>query len=142
MSRSKVAVEGFGRAGRSEFAVGALVAGADSEVFAMSAAASSNASSLDLDLDLKDSGSSRELSFEYAIYVLGSKLPSPIDLWNDSTSTDKSSYGGTKREGIQWLQQKQVRLLQENVKRVLVVGGGALGIRASTFFSLSLVLIL
>jgi hypothetical protein len=75
------------------------------------------------------------LEFDYAIYALGSHLPSPIDLWNYEKGRMKSSlepsevpiYGGTKSEGISSLQERQKRV--EAATSVLVVGGGALGIR-------------
>lgn len=76
------------------------------------------------------------LDFDYAIYALGSHLPSPIDLWNyQKEGGMKSSleppgiqqYGGTKSEGISSLRERQKRV--EAATSVLVVGGGALGIR-------------
>jgi NADH dehydrogenase FAD-containing subunit len=78
------------------------------------------------------------LEFDYAIYALGSHLPSPIDLWNYEKGRMKSSlepsevpiYGGTKSEGISSLQERQKRV--EAATSVLVVGGGALGIQFAT----------
>lgn len=76
------------------------------------------------------------LDFDYAIYALGSHLPSPIDLWNyQKEGGMKSSleppgiqqYGGTKSEGISSLRERQKRV--EAATSVLVVGGGALGIQ-------------
>lgn len=76
------------------------------------------------------------LDFDYAIYALGSHLPSPIDLWNyQKEGGMKSSleppgipkYGGTKSEGVTSLRERQKRV--EAATSVLVVGGGALGIR-------------
>jgi hypothetical protein len=48
----------------------------------------------------------------------------------------RAPYGGTKAEGIAWLKRKQ-RVVEEAAS-VLVVGGGALGIRECFFFLLSL----
>ncbi|KAH7925986.1 FAD/NAD(P)-binding domain-containing protein [Leucogyrophana mollusca] len=76
------------------------------------------------------------LSFDYAVYALGSHLPTPIDLWGAkldvdnpkaSEAPDPPAYTGTKKEGASWLQQRQKRV--ENASSVLVVGGGALGIQ-------------
>lgn len=75
------------------------------------------------------------LGFDYAIYALGSHLPSPIDLWGHEKGRMKSSlelptYGGTKSEGISSLRERQERV--EAATSVLVVGGGALGIQFAT----------
>jgi hypothetical protein len=75
------------------------------------------------------------LDFDYAIYALGSHLPSPIDLWNYQQGGMKSSleppgipqYRGMKSEGVSSLRERQKRV--ETATSVLVVGGGALGIR-------------
>lgn len=85
------------------------------------------------------------LHFDYAIYALGSHLPLPIDLWGsrdsdhpseaqepdqkrNPQSTDRTRpYKGTKQEGMSWLRSRQRRI--EAARKVLVVGGGALGIR-------------
>jgi hypothetical protein len=84
------------------------------------------------------------IPFDYAIYALGSKLPAPIDVW--STPEDLSNDGklnvhenaivppaktGTKAEGIAWMQASQQRIAR--APSVLVVGGGALGIRTTRF---------
>ncbi|KAG9117701.1 hypothetical protein FRC07_007338 [Ceratobasidium sp. 392] len=80
------------------------------------------------------------LEFEYAVYALGAQLPAPIDLWGatDVFSVLKTNAQveamigglaqlGIKRAGIEWLRKAQLKL--EGVRSVLVVGGGALGIR-------------
>ncbi|KIK38410.1 hypothetical protein CY34DRAFT_809374 [Suillus luteus UH-Slu-Lm8-n1] len=75
------------------------------------------------------------LDFDYAIYALGSHLPSPIDLWNNQKGGMKSSleppgipqYRGMKSEGVSSLRERQKRV--EAATSVLVVGGGALGIQ-------------
>jgi hypothetical protein len=88
------------------------------------------------------------LRFDYAIYALGSHLPSPIDLWGSCDTHLSSSaaqelalsntergpqcvnhirpYMGMKQEGISRLRSRQRRI--EAARQVLVVGGGALGI--------------
>lgn len=76
------------------------------------------------------------IDFDYAVYALGSHLPSPIDLWSHKRecgakpslkSPGIPTYGGTKSEGIASLQERQKRV--EAARSVLVVGGGALGIQ-------------
>ncbi|KAH0835486.1 FAD/NAD(P)-binding domain-containing protein [Lanmaoa asiatica] len=89
------------------------------------------------------------LHFDYAIYALGSHLPSPVNLW-ESRNIDFSSseaqelpfsdlrrdpqcinhtrpYSGMKQESISRLRSRQQRI--EAARQVLVVGGGALGIQ-------------
>jgi hypothetical protein len=93
-------------------------------------------------------GADSMLCFDYAVYALGSRLPAPLDLWDCTSASSSAStpssdgnadalngkpailrapYGGTKAEGIAWLKRKQ-RVVEEAAS-VLVVGGGALGIR-------------
>lgn len=88
------------------------------------------------------------LHFDYAIYALGSHLPSPIELWGSHDTDYPSSeqevagsdiggapqcknyirpYTGMKQESISRLRSRQRRI--EAARQVLVVGGGALGIR-------------
>ncbi len=67
-----------------------------------------------------------KLDFDYLVYALGSHLPQPIDLWAKEGS---AIYGGTKSEGVDWMKRAQTRI--EQAPSVLVVGGGALGIRKS-----------
>ncbi|KAJ7760896.1 hypothetical protein DFH07DRAFT_771684 [Mycena maculata] len=72
------------------------------------------------------------LHFDYAVYALGSHLPSPLNLWN-STPDEKSplhAYGGTKAESIAWIKRKQHTI--EDAGSILIVGGGALGIQFAT----------
>ncbi|KAJ7071559.1 hypothetical protein C8F01DRAFT_1111045 [Mycena amicta] len=72
------------------------------------------------------------LEFDYAVYALGSHLPSPLNLWAASPDGKpcQRPYGGTKAEAINWLKRKQ-RVI-EAASAVLVVGGGALGIQFAT----------
>ncbi|KAF8881689.1 hypothetical protein CPB84DRAFT_1838278 [Gymnopilus junonius] len=75
------------------------------------------------------------ISFDYAIYALGARLPPPLNLWespieNESLGERILQYSGLKTEGCEWLRSKQ-RII-ERVPTVLVVGGGALGIQFAT----------
>lgn len=81
------------------------------------------------------------LPFDYVIYALGSHLPRPLNLWASGpdvltmgvtpNATIKDVhlpvYRGEKAEGVAWLAAHQK--LIESSPTVLVVGGGALGIR-------------
>ena len=75
----------------------------------------------------------RTLRFDYLIYALGSHLPAPINLWGPvaDEDVDKATVldvvRGTKEGGIAWLKRFQKRVARAS--SVLVVGGGALGIR-------------
>lgn len=81
----------------------------------------------------------RRIPFDYAIYALGSHLPAPINLWGPVPSQSIGSstveqpvssingYSGFKPEGIEWLQKHQA--VVKKSESILVVGGGALGIR-------------
>ena len=79
----------------------------------------------------------RTLHFDYLVYALGSHLPAPIDLWGPVADEDVEKASvldvsrGTKEGGITWLKRFQKRV--ERASSVLVVGGGALGIRESLF---------
>lgn len=70
------------------------------------------------------------LHFDFAVYALGSHLPSPLNLWSATLDGKPPlhAYGGTKAESIAWLKDKQQTI--EAAATVLIVGGGALGIRA------------
>ena len=68
------------------------------------------------------------LSFDYLVYALGSQEPEPIDLWG-SSRLGSTPYDGTKSAGIKYLKSAQERIKEAH--SVLVVGGGALGIRES-----------
>lgn len=77
----------------------------------------------DADLD----GDSPVLHFDYALYALGSHLPAPIDLWGPVQ--DQTVFNcGTKQGGIEWLREYNKAI--EAASSILIVGGGALGIRA------------
>ena len=67
-----------------------------------------------------------KLSFDYLVYALGSHPPEPIDLWSP-LNVGSIPYDGTKPKGVQWMKAAQKRI--EEAPSILVVGGGALGIR-------------
>jgi apoptosis-inducing factor 2 len=97
------------------------------------------------------------IPFDYCVYALGSRLPAPIDVWGENENVEefeenvdvlgededeaeaeavdddrikskgKKGKTGTKKEGIRWLKRGQKKI--KDVNSVLVVGGGALGIR-------------
>lgn len=77
---------------------------------------------------------STTVAFDYAVYALGSQLPPPLDLWGSTANGVK--YTGEKIEGCAWFKEKQKFI--KPVSSVLVVGGGALGIRTSCIFLLEL----
>jgi NADH dehydrogenase FAD-containing subunit len=97
------------------------------------------------------------LRFDYAVYALGSRLPAPIDIWDASQHSSPSKEApesatpvpvaqkprlpvfkkqGTKDEAVEWLKRCQERVA--SARSVLIVGGGALGIRMPTFTTLSI----
>lgn len=85
-----------------------------------------------------------ELRFDYLVYALGSRLPAPLDLWGSSPKSGRAShkdavvfkpYAGTKQEGISWLKTHQEVIKSSD--SILVVGGGALGIRESFVYPVS-----
>lgn len=78
--------------------------------------------------------STADIAFDFAIYALGAHLPAPLDLWGkDPRASVKASdaepwgYNGFKTDGTSWLKERQKVI--EGAPTVLVVGGGALGIR-------------
>ncbi|KAH8829600.1 hypothetical protein DL96DRAFT_1598790 [Flagelloscypha sp. PMI_526] len=93
-----------------------------------------------------DNDEEAELSFDYLIYALGSKLPAPIDLWATSKRNPTVllpllrlssplrlrpylalTPRGTKPEGCRFLRKQQTQI--QTASSVLVVGGGPLGIQ-------------
>ena len=121
-----------------------------------------------------EEGPEETLHFDYCIYSLGAKYPSPINVWThqegifkrepspireaissrethaheinttaiaSTSSTSASGVGakgvrettectGTKPEGISWMRAAQRRI--EETEKILIVGGGALGVRESS----------
>jgi len=82
------------------------------------------------------------IAFDYAVYALGAQLPSPLNLWETSADgkpipeailEGSAIYRGEKVEGCDWFKEKQK--IVENSPTVLVVGGGALGIRKFVYKS-------
>lgn len=76
------------------------------------------------------------LHFDYLVYALGSKLPAPLDLWGSYPGSGSvlrkvapvpQPYPGRKQDGIEWLKAHQETI--RDSQSILVVGGGALGIR-------------
>ena len=85
--------------------------------------------SLTLSKAIPDAGITEpKLSFDYLVYALGSHTPEPIDLWG-SVNLGSVKYDGTKPKGMEFLKSAQKKI--EEASSVLVVGGGALGIRKS-----------
>lgn len=68
---------------------------------------------------------------------LNRPLDRSMDLWRKAAHVPTANptplgkplaqYGGTKKEGIAWLERQQERI--KAAQRILVVGGGALGVR-------------
>lgn len=85
--------------------------------------------------DVADDGSDapperiRRVPFDYAVYALGSGMPAPCDVWGEIGRTQYPGRG-TKRGTIDWLTRYGAEV--RKAKRVLVVGGGALGIQYAT----------
>lgn len=81
----------------------------------------------------------REIAFDYALYALGANLPAPMDLWGQDPRESIAgvsqapeqrkewTYNGFKTDGTAWLRERQKVI--KAAPTVLVVGGGALGIR-------------
>ena len=73
-------------------------------------------------------GEPATLHFDYAVYALGSHLPAPINLWGPVCEKDgERIHDGSKAKAIDWLERFRANL--DATRSVLVVGGGALGIR-------------
>ena len=105
-------------------------------VFLHAAVTSISHHSLVLDKAYPEHGVSeldRTLHFDFLIYALGSHLPAPINLWGPVADEDLENADvldvsrGTKEGGVDWLKRFQKRIARAS--SVLVVGGGALGIR-------------
>ena len=83
-------------------------------------------------------GPEETIEFDYCIYALGSGMPDPVNVWSEYPLTPRcipqhpTEHGlGTKRDGIAWMERKAAEL--KKAKNVLIVGGGALGIREWNF---------
>jgi len=81
-------------------------------------------------------GPEETLAFDYCIYALGSGMPDPCNVWSEHPNlppgidNDEHLRGkGSKKCGVTWMEEKAKD--RRDAKRVLIVGGGALGIRQS-----------
>ena len=81
-------------------------------------------------------GQEETIEFAYCIYALGSGMPNPVNVWNEFPIAPMRNviracnyeHGlGTKKGGMRWMERKAIQL--SKAQRVLIVGGGALGIR-------------
>lgn len=67
-----------------------------------------------------------KLNYDFLVYALGSHSPDPINMWIER-GLGEAIVDGSKPDGIEWLKRAQVRI--RDAPSVLIVGGGALGIR-------------
>lgn len=69
------------------------------------------------------------IEFDYLVYALGASLPSPVDVWGEESSGLhlQGVPMGCKKRGVGYMHQRAETM--KRAKSVLVVGGGALGIR-------------
>lgn len=76
-------------------------------------------------------GGVETINFDYMIYALGATLPSPVNVWGTEAS-EMSLEGvpmGSKKRGVEYMQRRAETM--KRARSILVVGGGALGIRQS-----------
>lgn len=81
-------------------------------------------------------GPEETIDFDFAVYALGSGMPDPVNVWREHPNLpsevihDEHEPGlGTKRGGVRWMERKAEDVKQ--ARRIVIVGGGALGIRPS-----------
>lgn len=74
-------------------------------------------------------GDTETIDFDYLVYALGASLPSPVDVWGEESSGQQLDGVpmGCKKRGVAYMHQRAETM--KRAKSVLVVGGGALGIR-------------
>ena len=90
-------------------------------------------------------GPEETIEFDYCVYALGSGMPDPVNVWREHPNLpigdreERERGLGGKRCGIRWLEGKSRDL--KKAKSIVVVGGGALGIRQSAYSSGGLLLI-
>jgi NADH dehydrogenase FAD-containing subunit len=74
-------------------------------------------------------GEAETIEFDYLVYALGASLPSPVDVWGEESSNlqPQGVPMGCKKRGVGYMQQRAETM--KRAKSVLIVGGGALGIR-------------
>jgi hypothetical protein len=72
--------------------------------------------------------------FDYCIYALGSGMPDPCNVWSEHPNLppgiDNEEHlkgRGSKKCGVTWMEERARD--RKEAKRILIVGGGALGIR-------------
>ncbi|KAH8801970.1 hypothetical protein DL96DRAFT_1634702 [Flagelloscypha sp. PMI_526] len=80
---------------------------------------------------------SNTIAFDYCIYALGAKMPGVLNLWDclpggQPRRKSEVGYDGSKKEGMEWMKGTQAILDRPDVQKVLVVGGGALGVQFAT----------
>jgi apoptosis-inducing factor 2 len=106
-------------------------------IFLRAQVTSLNAHSLTLSRSFPEHGideRDKTLRFDYLVYALGSHLPAPINVWGPADVEKELEtpilHDGTKASALSWL--SRFRAMIERNSSVLVVGGGALGIRKLT----------
>jgi len=79
-------------------------------------------------------GPEETIEFEYCIYALGSGMPDPVNVWSEHPNLPCGIGGeyrerglGSKKGGVRWMRNKADQLRE--AQSILIVGGGALGIR-------------
>ncbi|TYJ56630.1 hypothetical protein B9479_002722 [Cryptococcus floricola] len=73
-------------------------------------------------------GPEETIHFDYLLYALGAALPGPVNAWQ---TVDRAAVGderrlGTKKCGLRFMKLQHDKF--EKAERILIVGGGALGI--------------
>jgi NADH dehydrogenase FAD-containing subunit len=74
-------------------------------------------------------GEAETIDFDYLVYALGASLPSPVDVWGKESSNlqFQGVPMGYKKRGVGFMHQRAQTM--KRAKSVVIVGGGALGIR-------------
>ena len=76
-------------------------------------------------------GPEETIEFDYCVYALGAGMPDPCNVWEQDpevVSEDEVPQGiGSKQCGVKWMERRAE--LYQQADNVLIVGGGALGIR-------------
>ena len=78
-------------------------------------------------------GPEETIEFDYCIYALGAALPDPCNPWSEHPNippeiiSNRVEHGlGSKKCGVKWMKQRAETFKQ--AEKILIVGGGALGI--------------
>ena len=98
-------------------------------LFLQSQVVSLQENSVTLDRAFPEYGLGETIDFEYCMYALGSQLPAPCDVWSEASVSGNDEVRGTKAHGMKWMMRRVEKV--KDAKRVVVIGGGALGIRES-----------